>query len=340
MILSNNAVSETSHVQSAKPDAIAIVGATASGKTATSLELASNLAREGIGSEIISADSRQLYRFLTIGTAKPSREELMRVPHHFIDCRNPDETCSAGEFGTEAAQILSAIRSRGNVPIIVGGSGLYVKALTDGMFDETAELATDAENSEYARLQEEARSRLQSRFETEGIDILYAELQTIDSVSAAKYTDRNPRRIIRALEHYILTGIPLSQAHQTSHVGRDFTTVFFGIASERETLYKRINTRTEDMFAQGIIEETASVLAMGYASTCNSLKTVGYKECLSLLQGEISRERAKELTAQNTRRYAKRQLTWFRRDERIIWRTLPPDELAREIAREYIADLE
>lgn len=309
-------------------DAIAIVGATASGKTATSLELSSMLAEKGIQCEIISADSRQLFRHLTIGTAKPSTQELARFPHHFVDCRNPDETCSAGEFGSEASQILAKIRSRGNLPLIVGGSGLYVQALIDGMFDENN---VGNDNKEYEHSRESVRNSLQSRFDKEGIDPLYAELLAADPVSASKYADRNPRRIIRALEYFLATGIPLSTAHQTSHVGRDFSTIVFGIALERETLYKRINTRTDEMFREGIIEETASVLAMGYSPTLNSLNTVGYKECIALLKGEITRERAIELTAQNTRRYAKRQMTWFRRDERISWHDGPVKEIAEKI---------
>lgn len=328
MILSNNAALQSTNATQGI-DAIAIVGATASGKTATSLELASLLEAKGVGVEIISADSRQLFRYLTIGTAKPTTEELMRVRHHFIDCRDPDETCSAGEFGTEAAQILAEIRSRGNLPVIVGGSGLYVQALTDGMFDEDAAGET---SEEYQATIAQLRSRLQSRLETEGFENLYAELQACDPVSARKYAERNPRRIIRALEYYHATGTPLSIAHQTSHVGRDFSTMFFGVEVERKELYRRINARTEQMFQEGIVEETTHVLALGYAQDCNALNTVGYKECLALLRGEITRERAVGLTAQNTRRYAKRQITWFRRNERILWCSGSPNSIAQIIA--------
>jgi tRNA dimethylallyltransferase len=351
---SNNALPQA-------PSAIAIVGATASGKTATSLELAALLALRGIECEIISADSRQLYRHLSIGTAKPSQQELARVPHHFIDCKNPDEMCSAGEFGAEAAQILAGIRKRGKLPLIVGGAGLYVRALTDGFFDETADIGdkTDIEGKTEGKTEGNAegntdtdiedkassdekyeqdiamlRSRLNTRLETEGYEVLYAELQVLDPVSASKYAERNPRRIIRALEYYYATGTPLSTAHQTSHVGRDFTTQFFGVDVERQELYKRINTRTELMFRDGIIEETASVLSMGYAPTLNALNTVGYKECLALLRGDMSRARALELTQQNTRRYAKRQLTWFRRDTRIRWGGGSPKSRAETIAAE------
>ncbi len=313
-------------------DALALVGATASGKTASSLEVASLLASEGITCEIISADSRQCYRFLTIGTAKPTEAERASVPHHFMDCFNPDETCSAGEFGSQAASILADIRSRGNFPVIVGGSGLYVQALCDGMFEESEQSYEDT-NTEYNRQQQETRSRLQAEFEARGIEALYEELRQHDPTSAEKYADRNPRRIIRALEHFLITGVALSEAHEKAHQTRSFSTMFIGVACEREKLYQRINTRTETMFRTGIIEETESVLRMGYAPTLNALNTVGYKECIAYLHGEMSRDRAQELTAQNTRRYAKRQGTWFRRDERIKWLEAPPKELAREVVR-------
>jgi tRNA dimethylallyltransferase len=323
MILSNNAP-----LQDQAPEAIAIVGATASGKTAASLELASILASQGIDCEIISADSRQLYRYLSIGTAKPSQQELARVPHHFVDCKNPNEACSAGEFGTEAAQRLVNIRERGTLPLIVGGAGLYVRALTDGFFDETAEVE---QSHEYENTIETLRTRLNTRLETDGYETLYAELQALDPISASKYAERNPRRVIRALEYYYATGTPLSTAHHTSHVERSFSTRFFGVEVERQELYRRINTRTEVMFRDGIIEETASVLAMGYAPTLNALNTVGYKECSALLRGEMSHARALELTQQNTRRYAKRQLTWFRRDARICWCSGSAKTIAMEI---------
>jgi tRNA dimethylallyltransferase len=326
MIVSNN--QPLKKIVTFSHDAIAIVGATASGKTATSLELASLLALRGIELEIISADSRQLYRHLTIGTAKPSQQELAGVPHHYIDCKNPDEMCSAGEFGAEAAQILASIRERGKFPLIVGGAGLYLRALADGFFDETASVEKDAN---YEQQIEALRTRLNTRLETDGYEALYAELQTIDPVSASKYAERNPRRVIRALEYYYATGTPLSMAHQTLHAERNFTTQFFGMDVERQELYKRINTRASAMFRDGIIEETASVLAMGYAPSVNSLNTVGYKECLSIFRGEMNRDRALELTQQNTRRYAKRQLTWFRRDARICWLAGSPEAIAKEI---------
>lgn len=316
---------------SQRPDAIAIVGATASGKTATSLELAFLLGLHNdfaFPIEIISADSRQVYRYLTIGTAKPSAEDLRVAPHHFINEKNPDERFSAGDFGEEAVKRLIEIRQRGKLPVIVGGAGLYVQALTDGFFDETAGVSNGADYE--AALQQE-RKRLQAEYETRGIEPLVAELFQRDSASAEKYSDRNPRRILRALEYSRVTGESFSNAHKISHVGREFSTRFFGVHLEREELYKRINARAQAMFEDGLLEETASVLAMGYSPECNSLNTVGYKEAIAFQRGEISLARAIELTQQNTRHYAKRQLTWFRRDSRIEWLSGSPEEIAHSI---------
>jgi tRNA dimethylallyltransferase len=326
--------------QAASPiPAIAIVGATASGKTATSLALVRLLQRQskfeslfdGIaGAEIISADSRQIYRYLTIGTAKPSADELQEIPHHFVDCKNPDEIYSAGEFGTDAAARIDTLLAQKRFPIIVGGSGLYVQALCEGLFDEAHPVDTSA-----------ARIQLEERLENEGISTLYKELRKVDLVLAERYNDMNPRRIVRALEYFYTTGIPLSEAQNTFETIRTFPTLYFGIDVERETLYDRINARTAAMFGinddDGIIAETAQVLALGYKqqpnqlNALNSLNTVGYKEAIAYLKGELTRQRALELAQQHTRHYAKRQMTWFRRNTHIHWFQGTPEEIAAQI---------
>lgn len=303
------------------PQAIAIVGATASGKTSVAEYLAALLPIE-----IISADSRQMYKYLTIGTAKPEPALLEAVPHHFIDTLTPDQHYSAGQFGSEATALVHAIRQRGCIPVIVGGSGLYVQALCEGFFREE----NSADTTEY-------RTALEQRWKSEGIDVLYNELQRVDLASATLYNDRNPRRVLRALEYFYATGCALSEAQQRQHEQRDFATMYFAIEIEREQLYKRINTRTEEMFANGIVEETEAVLQMGFSPELNALNTVGYKECMALLRGELSRERAISLTQQNTRRYAKRQLTWFRRNAALQWCNNSPEALAKLIANKYIS---
>lgn len=303
-----------------KPLAIAIVGATCSGKTHTSIELSRLL-----NVEIISADSRQLYRYLTIGTAKPTREELSVCPHHFIDILNPDEPYSAGTFANQALIIASDIIDRGKLPLIVGGSGLYVSALCEGIFSE--------ENDDSILIQ---RAKLEKRLSAEGKDQLYEELTKIDPISAQKYTDLNPRRIIRALEYYYATGTPLSAAHKNTE-NRDipFTTLFFGIEIDRRTLYERINARCIEMWDTGLLDETERVLSMGYSQELNSLNTVGYKETIKFLKGEFTKEQAIEKMQQSTRNYAKRQLTWFRKNKNITWLSGSPFEIAQEICTHY-----
>lgn len=296
---------------------IVLVGATASGKTATSAVLA-RLLKTDYTPEIISADSRQIYRYLTIGTAKPSEELLTEIPHHCINIKNPDEQYNAGTFGSEATQIVERLLTENRIPIVVGGSGLYVQALCDGLFEH--ELNTDKE-----------RQILEQRLAKGGIEQLYKDLQNVDAVSAEKYRDLNPRRIIRALEYYYASGTPLSLAHKQHRIQRTFTSLFYGIDVPREELYERINRRTTTMFQDGLIEETQTVLDKGYSPTLNSLNTVGYKEILQLFEGKISKLRAIELTQQNTRHYAKRQMTWFRKDSRIQWYSGSPEFIATQI---------
>ncbi len=259
--------------------------------------------------EVISADSRQIYRYLDIGTAKPTLEERQRVPHHCVDIRNPDETYSAGEFANDALGLILRIWERGRLPCVVGGSGFYVHALAYGLFQEPP-----------LPMRAHIRQELQHRLEREGREALYTELQRVDPVLAARYADRNPRRILRALEFYYATGIPLSQAHQLyPPAERPFVALWVGIHWERAQLYERINRRAEWMWQHGIVEETARVLAMGYAPDCPGLNTHGYKECVAYLLGKLTAAQALACMKQRTRQYAKRQLTWFRRYKHIQW---------------------
>lgn len=277
---------------------IVIAGATASGKTDFSIELSRELPIE-----VISADSRQVFKYLDIGTAKPTKEEVAQVTHHFVDIINPDEYFSAGYFGNVAYSTIEEIFSRGRIPAVVGGSGLYIKALCEGLFDD------DSDNSEYSDI----RKALEERLINEGIDSLYNELEKVDLISYQKYSDKNPRRIIRALEYYYTNKIPFSTAHQIYDKSRNIKPLYFAIDRSREELYNRINLRTEIMWSSGLVTETENVLNMGYSKELNSLNTVGYKETIQYLEKEISDKRAIELIAQHTRNYAKRQLTWFKK---------------------------
>ncbi|MCS6965261.1 MAG: tRNA (adenosine(37)-N6)-dimethylallyltransferase MiaA [Candidatus Kapabacteria bacterium] len=264
---------------------------------------------ESLPLEVVSADSRQVYRYLDVGTAKPSREERQRVPHYCVDIRNPDETYSAGEFAAEALRLIPEIWKRGKLPCVVGGSGFYIHALCYGLFEPPPVPMLAA-----------IRRELQSRMEREGREALYAELQRVDPVSAVRYADRNPRRILRALEFFYAAGIPLSQAQQRYPPSeRPFIASWIGIAWERERLYERINRRAEWMWHHGIVEETARVLEMGYSPEAPGLNTHGYRECVAYLRGELSAGEALVLIQRRTRQYAKQQWTWFRRYKHLYW---------------------
>lgn len=294
---------------------IAIAGATASGKTDLSIALS-----EYLPIEIISSDSRQVYKYLDIGTAKPSKDELSKVIHHKIDFLEPDSYYSAGQYAKECTPLIDELFAKNKIPVIVGGSGLYIKALCEGMFD-------DGLDSDYSAV----REQLEAQLTEEGLDILYMELSQIDPVSAQLYIEKNPRRIIRALEYYYTHGIPLSTAQKQFDAKRNFNTLYFAIDWDRQTLYDRINRRTHIMWGDGLVQETENVLNMGYTASLNSLNTVGYKETIDYINGEISEDKAIELIQQHTRNYAKRQITWFKKIPNINWIKNNPTELIKLI---------
>ncbi|MFA7290035.1 MAG: tRNA (adenosine(37)-N6)-dimethylallyltransferase MiaA [Melioribacteraceae bacterium] len=280
---------------------IIIAGPTCSGKTFLSLKIA-----DLIGSEIISADSRQVFRHLSIGTAKPSRIELSKVRHHFIDCLNPDEVFNASIFEIESLKIIERLIGEGKIPIVAGGSGLYLKALTDGIFNEPAN------DVEYSLQLKEARER-------EGNEFLYNELKKVDPVSASKMLPQNWKRVIRALEVFHVTGRPIWELHKEQKREIPFQFIKYAILWDRELLYENIEKRVDKMIEEGLYNEVKSILEMGYCKEINSLNTVGYREMISYLNEKISFDRAIELIKRNTRRFAKRQMTWFNADKEIKW---------------------
>ncbi|MDH3251292.1 MAG: tRNA (adenosine(37)-N6)-dimethylallyltransferase MiaA, partial [Ignavibacteria bacterium] len=289
--------SESRHnAAGARPRVLALVGPTASGKSAIAMVLA-----EMLDGEIISADSRQVYRFLNIGTAKPSVEDRRRIPHHFIDELTPDRDFDAGAFGVEARKRITEILDRKRSPIVVGGSGLYVQSLIDGFFE-----GPGADKA--------FRSRLEAMVEEGNVGELISQLAAVDPETAATADPSKPRRIIRALEVFHLTGQPLSHHHSNRPVVIPFTPVLFGLAWERRVLYERINARCESMLHEGLLDEVDRLAGLGYTPLLNALNTVGYAEAFAFRQGEITYEEMVRLFKQNSRRYAKRQLTWFRRD--------------------------
>lgn len=287
--------------QSPSHRVLVLVGPTASGKSAVGLELARLL-----DGEIISADSRQIYKHLTIGTAKPTQEERGTVRHHFVDELEPDQEFTSGQFGERGRQVIDKIFERRKVPIVVGGSGLYIRSLVDGLFDgPTADPSI--------------RASLEHVLTHSGVDALVDKLRRVDPVSADRIDRTKPRRVIRALEVYYLTGTPLSLLHETRKPVISFSPVLFGLEWVRRDLYERINARCDAMLDQGLLEEVERLEKMGFGRDVRALNTVGYAEAFAFRAGEISSVEMVRLFKQNSRRYAKRQMTWFRSDERIVW---------------------
>jgi tRNA dimethylallyltransferase len=280
---------------------LALVGPTSSGKTPVSIRLAKKL-----DGEIVSADSRQVYKYLDIGTAKPSGEQRRQVRHHFVDMLEPTQEYSAGQYGREARETIAKILQSDRTPIVVGGSGLYIKAVIDGLFEGPEK-------------DEEIRAQLESRMKTHGAESLLETLRKVDPEAAAKMDATKHRRIIRALEVYYITGKPLTELHKQQDSQPAFEVVQFGIQWKREELYARINNRVDKMIADGLIDEVQQLRKKGYDTRLNALNSVGYKEVFDYLDGTMNQETMVELIKRNTRRFAKRQLTWFRADRRVHW---------------------
>lgn len=294
-----------------------IVGPTASGKTALAVELAGRL-----GGEVVSADSRQVYRFMDVGTAKPTEEERGGIRHHGFDVADPAETYSAGRFAAEARRWIAEIQARGKRPVVAGGSGLYLQALVDGFF-----AGEDVKD-------EELRVELEERADREGLEGLYADLKRLDPAYAAKTLPGDRQRILRALEVTLASGEPFSSLHERERDEAPFASRWFGLDWPREVLYERIDRRVEQMLDRGLVREVRDLLDRGYHDA-NAMKSVGYDEIVALLEGNLpDLDTAVELIQRNTRRFAKRQLTWFRRDKRITWLDptgLEPAALAEQV---------
>jgi tRNA dimethylallyltransferase len=307
---------------------IAIVGPTASDKTALSVEVAKKL-----NCEIISADSRQVYKFMPIATSVPSKEERQGIKHHFMEFLKPEEEFNAGEFGTEGRKVIDRIFSKEKIPLITGGSGLYIRSLIDGFF------MYDFDNGEKRVIADEdkpdakiIREELNTMLGEMGRESLYEKLKDVDPQAASTMEPSKFRRVIRALEVYYSTGNKLSEL-QTKNIIVDFETVQYGLNWNRKKLYERINLRAEEMIGNGLIDEVKKLLENGYHyKTHNSLNTVGIKEVIRHLENEISFDEMLSMIKQNTRRYAKRQLTWFRKDKRINWIDIESENQIETIA--------
>lgn len=282
---------------------LSIVGPTGIGKTETSISLAENL-----GGEIISADSMQIYKYMDIGTAKITKEEMKGIPHYLIDIVYPDEEFTVSDFKESATKYINNIYNRGNLPIIVGGTGLYVNSLVYDL-----NFTNVAPNNEF-------REKYEIIADKYGNGVIYEELRSIDPKSAKRIHVNDRKRIIRALEIYYVTKKPMSVYYKDfRRYNDDFDVVMIGLTNKREDLYKRINYRVDRMIEKGLIEEVKGLLDMGYTDDLNSLQALGYKEIILYLKNEITLDEAIDLIKRSTRKFAKRQLTWFRRDNRIKW---------------------
>ncbi len=285
---------------------VVLVGPTAVGKTACSVELAAK-----INGEIISGDSMQFYRYIDIGTAKILPQEMIskngiKIPHHLIDILNPDQPYSVADFQRDTCRLVEEINQRGHIPIIAGGTGLYVSAVVDGYTLQ-----------EQAQVDEAFRKQKKQEFEANGGAHLLAELAQVDPETAGKLEANDCKRIIRALEVYRQTGVPMSQ--QANQNPPDWDIAMLGLSTERQFLYQRIDQRVLKMIDNGLVEEVKKLLAMGYGPNLKPMQGLGYKQICMYLAGEITLDEATALIQRDTRRFAKRQLTWWRRDNRICW---------------------
>ncbi|MBV9579140.1 MAG: tRNA (adenosine(37)-N6)-dimethylallyltransferase MiaA [Chloroflexi bacterium] len=280
---------------------LALIGPTAVGKTALALALA-----ERLPIEVVSADSRTVYRWMDIGTAKPTLDERRRVAHHLIDVVDPDESYSLAGYQADAHAAIERIQQRGRLPVLVGGAGLYVSAVADGL--AIPDVPPDAQ----------LRLSLEERARAEGWQVLQAELARVDPVSAARIDPRNVRRVIRALEVFHATGRPFS-AWQQPDPARAVACVLVGLRLEQADLYARIDARIDAWLASGFVEEVATLLARGYAPSLPSMSGLGYREVARYLSGTLDLETATRQFKVATHQYAKRQMTWFNARANITW---------------------
>ena len=306
------------------PKIAVITGPTASGKTALGVALA-----ETLHGEVVSADSMQIYRRMDIGTAKPTPEEMRGVPHHMIDVAEPEENYSVARYVAEASACVDDILARGKLPVVVGGTGLYIDSLVSGR--------TFADGSSDSALRQE----LNERYDEIGGEGLLGELRKVDPERAQKLHAADKKRIVRAMEVYILTGRTITQhdaetrarppRYDAARIALDFT--------ERADLYARIDRRVDTMVEAGLFDEVCALLASGVPGDCTAMQAIGYKEAVGAVRGEITEAEAAERIRQESRRYAKRQLTWLRRDPSLFWirfEKTPDMALARRLSTGFL----
>ena len=296
---------------------IVVAGPTASGKTGLAIDIA-----KYVGGEIVSADSMQIYKYMDIGSAKPTMEERAAAKHHLIDFLEPDESYSVADYTVDAHEVIADITARGKLPIMCGGTGLYINSVVNDV--RFGEVETD-----YA-----LREELRKTAEEKGGEYLIEMLREFDSVSAERLHPNNLKRVIRAIEFYKLTGVPISEHQQETKKQKSrYNPLMMCIEWDRDELYDRINRRVDIMIEGGLIDEVKRLREMGYTRDLNSMQGIGYKEVMDYLGEKYTIDEMTEIIKQSSRRYAKRQMTWFRRDERIHY--LKSENASRE-ARKLI----
>ena len=291
-----------------KPKIIVICGATAVGKTSAAIDLA-----RIFNGEIISADSRQIYRYMNIGTAKPAPEQLAEIPHYIVDFIDPDQHFDAGQFAGMAHDIILKLLRKNQLPFVVGGTGLYIKALLNGLFEDNISDTS-------------IRERLKQEAEDYGKTALYERLKKIDPETANRLHPNDIYRIMRALEVFEISGNPISKRHREHRFSElRYRVLKLGLYLDREILYKRIDQRVDMMISEGLIDEVRAILKRGYSPDLKSMKAIGYSHLIDYLMGNCSLDKAVSALKRDTRRYSKRQMTWFRADSEINW--IKPTEI-------------
>jgi tRNA dimethylallyltransferase len=305
-----------------EPVLVVVLGPTASGKTALSLALA-----ERFGGEIVNCDSVAMYREFDIGTAKPDSSQRARAAHHLLDCVGPTGDVTAGEYARQARQVLEEIKARGHLPIVVGGTGLYLRALLEGLFPGP-------------QRSDELRERLHGRATSKGPDYLHRILRRLDIAAAEKIHANDTAKLIRAIEVCLATRQKMTILWEQ---GRDplrgFRLLRLGLDPDRQVLYERINRRAQQMFEAGLIEETERLVEK-YGEAAGALASLGYKQAAQFLRGAITRAQALEAAQQAHRNYAKRQMTWFRREPEVHWlRGFGDDVQIQQVAESWVSGL-
>jgi tRNA dimethylallyltransferase len=284
---------------------VVVLGPTASGKTGLAVRLAESFPA---GGEVVSCDSVAVYRELEIGTAKPSLAERSRVPHHLIDVVGPADPFTAGQYSRAARAAIQQISARGRVPVVAGGTGLYLRALLEGLFPESV-------SDESGPLRERLRQTASNR----GAEYVHRLLQKVDRAAAERIHPNDVPKVVRAIEASISAGRPMTEAWEAGREGlRGYRVVKIGLAPDRAALYEHINQRAEEMFRNGLVEETRALVAK-YGADCRPLGSLGYRQAQAVLRGEMTDAEAIAATAQGHRNYAKRQMTWFRREAGVRW---------------------